>query len=677
MNQLQKKTIWRTRMIFAAFIQALVKLNPANMIRNPVMFIVEMGAIITTLFTLTDAILGNPYSFNMQLTLWLWITVLFANIGEALAEGRSKAQAQSLKQTRSDIPAKRFRADGTIETVPAITLRQGDYVAIEDGDIIPCDGEIVGGAALIDESAITGESAPVVREWGGDKTGVTGGTKVVSGKIKVKITTSPGQTFLDRMIKMIEHAQRQKTPNERALEILLLGLTILFIIVAFTLKYFAAYVSIPLSIPVLISMVICLVPTTISGLLPAIGIAGMDRLIKHNVIALSGRAVEAAGDVNVVLLDKTGTITYGNRQATEFLPAAGVNAQELARTALLSSLADNTPEGKSIVELAQEKLLHEEIILPPNAVPVNFSAETRMSGIDMPDVKIRKGAGDAIEEFVSALGGSLPQDVSQIVDRIAHEGSTPLVVSSNEKVLGVIRLKDIVKPGIKDRLKLLHKMGIQTVMLTGDNPHTAEAIAAEAGVSSFIAQAKPETKLLSIKAFQEEGHMVAMIGDGTNDAPALAQADVAVAMNAGTQAAREAANMIDLDSSPTKLLDIVAIGKEILITRGSLTTFSIANDVAKYFAIVPALFAARYPMLGILNIMNLSTSNSAMLSAVIFNAAIIPFLIPLALRGVAYKETSPQSLLLKNILKYGMGGLLLPFVGIKLINMVITFFQIA
>lgn len=677
MNQLQKKTIWRTKMVFAAFIQALIKLNPANMIRNPVMFIVEMGAIINTLFTIVQAMMGEPVLFNTQLSLWLWITVIFANIGEALAEGRSKAQAQSLKRSRSDILAKRYLPDGTFELVPALALRKEDFVEIDDGNIIPCDGEIVGGAALIDESAITGESAPVVREWGGDKTGVTGGTKVVSGKIKVKITTSPGQTFLDRMIKMIEHAQRQKTPNERALEILLLGLTVLFIIVAFTLKYFAFYVGITITIPVLISMIICLVPTTIGGLLPAIGIAGMDRLIKHNVIALSGRAVEAAGDVNVVLLDKTGTITFGNRQATEFIPATGINAQELARNALLSSLADNTPEGKSIVVLAKEKLLHEEIILPANAVPVNFSAETRMSGIDTPDTKIRKGASDAIAEFVEAFGGQLSSDVTQIVDRIAHEGSTPLVVSNNGKILGVIRLKDIVKPGIKERLSLLHKMGIQSVMLTGDNPHTAETIAAEAGVSSFIAQAKPETKLHSIKAFQEEGHMVAMIGDGTNDAPALAQADVAVAMNAGTQAAREAANMIDLDSSPTKLLDIIAIGKEILITRGSLTTFSIANDVAKYFAIVPALFAAQYPMLSILNIMRLSTPNSAILSAVIFNAAVIPFLIPLALRGVAYKEASPQALLLKNLLKYGMGGLLFPFVGIKLINMVIIFLHLA
>jgi K+-transporting ATPase ATPase B chain len=674
-----KKSIWQSQMIVAAMREAVVKLNPLNMLSNPVMFVVELGSLITTWIMIQNILAGKSFLFDLQISFWLWFTVLFANFAEALAEGKSKAQAQALKQSRSDLIAKKIGTDGAIEPINALALRKGDLVSAEDHDIIPGDGDIQEGVALIDESAITGESAPVVRESGGDKTGVTGGTRIISGKIKIRITANPGETFLDQMIKMVENAKRQKTPNEKALEILLIGLTVLFLVVVITLKFYAGYASVTISIPVLIALLVCLMPTTIGGLLPAIGIAGMDRLLTHNVIALSGRAIEAAGDVNIVLMDKTGTITLGNRCATEFLPAPGIPEEELSRAAMLSSLADDTPEGRSIVILAKEKLRMRgrEMKAPAGAKFLNFSAETRMSGIDLEATHIRKGAVEAIAEFVKTHGAVFPKEVEQTVEKVAKEGGTPLVVTANEKVLGVVRLKDVLKQGIKERLRQIHQMGIQSVMITGDNPHTAAAIAAEAGVSKFIAQAKPETKLSKIRSFQGEGYMVAMIGDGTNDAPALAQADVAVAMNAGTQAAREAANMIDLDSSPIKLLDIVEIGKQILITRGALTTFSIANDVAKYFAIIPALFAIQYPLLNSLNIMHLATPQSAILSAVIFNAIIIPCLIPLALKGVNSRNPSPHALLIKNVLIYGLGGLLLPFIGIKILDIVVTLLHLA
>ncbi|MFZ5518476.1 MAG: potassium-transporting ATPase subunit KdpB [Candidatus Zhuqueibacterota bacterium] len=673
-----QKSIWQSKIILAAMRDAIFKLNPLNMLSNPVMFVVELGSIITTCIMAQNIMAGKSYGFDLQISLWLWFTVLFANFAEALAEGKSKAQVQSLKQSRTDVIAKKIYADGKIEPINAMMLVKGDLVAAEDGEIIPCDGDIVEGVALIDESAITGESAPVVREAGGDKTGVTGGTRIVSGKIKIRITANPGETFLDQMIKMVENAKRQKTPNEKALEILLVGLTVLFLVVVITLKYLAGYSGVMISVPVLAALLVCLMPTTIGGLLPAIGIAGMDRLLAHNVIALSGRAIEAAGDVNIVLMDKTGTITLGNRCATEFIPANGIHEEELAKAAMLSSLADDTPEGRSIVVLAKEilRMRGRDMKAPTSAKFINFSAESRMSGIDFDAVQIRKGAVDAIKELVKNLGAFFPEEVESTVEKVAKEGGTPLVVTSNGTVLGVIRLKDVLKLGIKERLSQIHQMGIQSVMITGDNPHTAAAIAAEAGVSKFIAQARPETKLSKIREFQNEGYMVAMIGDGTNDAPALAQADVAVAMNAGTQAAREAANMIDLDSSPIKLLDIVEIGKQILITRGSLTTFSIANDVAKYFAIIPAMFVIQYPALNLLNIMQLANPQSAILSAVIFNAIIIPCLIPLALKGVTSHETAPRILLMRNLLLYGLGGLLLPFIGIKLIDLLATWLHL-
>ena len=658
---------------------SFIKLNPVSMLRSPVMFIVEIGAVITTLITIYNIAKGNSFSFNLQISLWLWFTVLFANFAEALAEGKGKAQAESLKKSRSETFANRINEDMKIEVIPALSLKKGDIVLVGDNEIIPCDGEMAEGVALVDESAITGESAPVVREAGGDKSGVTGGTKVLSGHVKIKITANPGETFLDQMIKMVEGAKRQKTPNEKALEILLVGLTVLFLVVVVTLKFFAGYMGVAIAIPVLIALLVCLMPTTIGGLLPAIGIAGMDRLLSHNVIAMSGRAVEASGDVNVVLLDKTGTITLGNRLATEFIPANGVEEKELAHAAMLSSLADDTPEGRSVVVLAKEKLhvRGRDIKTPEGAKFIEFSAETRMSGVDFGQTQIRKGAVDAIEKLTKSLGHEFPQEVRIAFEKVASQGGTPLVVAENGKVLGVIRLKDVLKQGIKERLHQLHLMGIKSVMITGDNPMTAAAIAAEAGVSDFIAEAKPEMKLAKIRDYQNNGYMVAMIGDGTNDAPALAQADVAVAMNAGTQAAREASNMIDLDSSPTKLLDIVEIGKQILITRGALTTFSVANDVSKYFAIIPALFVAQFPALKILNIMQLTSPQSAILSAVIFNAIIIPCLIPLSLKGVKYKQTTAEAMLKKNIFIYGFGGLLLPFVAIKLIDILVVLLHLA
>jgi len=653
---------------------AFQKLDPRTLWRNPVMFVVEFGSIITTVFAVISAFQHTGFWFNLQISLWLWFTVLFANFAEALAEGRGKAQADSLKKTRNEAVANRLRSDGTTETVAAIDLVKGDIVVVSDNETIPSDGEIVEGVALVDESAITGESAPVIRESGGDRTGVTGGTRVLSGTIHLRITANMGDTFLDQMIAMVESSSRRKTPNEVALGILLIGLTALFIVVTITLRAFAGYMSVTVAVPVLVALLVCLMPTTIGGLLPAIGIAGMDRLIEHNVIALSGRAVEASGDVSVVLLDKTGTITLGNRMATEFLPAEGVTEHQLMESSVLASLADDTPEGRSIVTLAKQKLgiRGRDIRAPQGSTFVPFTAETRMSGIDYGDQHIRKGAVDAIEQWVEENGGQFPDTVHALVDGVARQGETPLVVSDGALVMGVIRLKDILKQDIKERLGQLHVFGIKSVMITGDNPLTAAAIAAEAGIDDFVAQARPETKLDLIRRYQANGSMVAMIGDGTNDAPALAQADVGVAMNAGTQSAREAANLVDLDSNPTKLLDIVEIGKQILITRGSLTTFSIANDVAKYFAIIPAIFAAKYPQLAMLNVMHLHSPASAILSAVIFNAVIIPSLIPLAMRGVQYHPSSANALLWRNLTIYGAGGLALPFVGIRLIDVLLV-----
>jgi K+-transporting ATPase ATPase B chain len=672
------KSIWQADIVIQALRGAFVKLDPRSLLRNPVMLVVEAGSFIVTLIAARDLAMGKSFAFDLQISLWLWFTVLFANFAEALAEGKGKAQAESLRKARSEAFATKILPDGSTESVPAISLRKGDIVFVEENGVIPCDGDIIEGVSLIDESAITGESAPVVRESGGDRSGVTGGTRVLSGRVKIKVTANPGETFLDQMIGMVESAKRQKTPNEQALEILLIALTILFLVVCITLKYFAGYMQVSISVPILISLLVCLMPTTIGGLLPAIGIAGMDRLLSNNVIALSGRSVEAAGDVNVVLLDKTGTITLGNRMATEFLPAKGVTEQELAQAAMLSSLADDTPEGRSIVVLAKERLnvRGRDIRAPEGSEFVQFSADTRMSGIDINGQNIRKGSVDAIERFVKSNDGAFPDEIERLANSVSGDGGTPLVVSDGVHVLGVVRLKDVLKQGIRERLEQLSAMGIESIMITGDNPLTAVVIAAEAGVSDFIAPAKPETKLNSIRELQSRGNMVAMIGDGTNDAPALAQADVAVAMNAGTQAAREAANMIDLDSTPTKLLDIVEIGKQILITRGSITTFSVSNDVAKYFAIIPAIFAAAYPVLGILNVMHLSTPQSAVLSAVIFNALIIPLLIPLSLKGVKYKRTTAEALLIRNFLIYGIGGLVLPFIGIKLIDLLIVFLKL-
>ena len=674
------KNIWNAKLILPAVGQAFFKLSPLKLWRNTVMFIVEMGAIITTVAVILSLLDKNQpfFSFGLQISLWLWFTVLFSNFAESLAEGKGKAQAESLKQNRSETFAQKLisapDAEEKTELVPALTLKKGDIVLVSDSMIIPSDGEIIAGVALVDESAITGESAPVVRESGGDKTGVVGGTKILSGKIKIEIKTNAGETFLDQMIDMIESSKRKKTPNELALEAFLFGLTILFFAITATIFLFGLFLHVDISITVLIALLVCLIPTTISGLLPAIGIAGMDRLFAHNVIALTGRAVEAAGDVNVVLLDKTGTITLGNRLATDFIPAPGVTEKKLASFAMLSSLADDTPEGRSVVVLAKEKLQirGRDIRSPAGAQFVEFRAETRMSGININEVQIRKGSVDAIEHFTAVNKIEFPQEVKDIVAKIAKEGGTPLVVADQEMVYGAIYLKDVLKEGIRERLLQLKNIGITSIMITGDNVLTATTIAAEAGVSDFIAQATPLMKLECIKKYQQDGYMVAMIGDGNNDAPALAQADLAVAMNAGTQAAREAANMVDLDSSPTKLLDIVEIGKQILITRGALTTFSISNDVAKYFAIIPALFITKCPVLGALNIMHLTSPHSAIISAIIFNAIVIPILIPLALSGVKYKQVTPSRLLRNNLLIYGMGGLISPFIGIKIIDLGVT-----
>ncbi len=688
-NKKKKTTLFDPRIIRRALIDSLIKLNPRNQIRNPVMFVVEIGSIMTTLlFVRALFVPGSESSwFILHISIWLWATVLFANFAESVAEGRGKAQADALRGSRKDVQAKKLAQpdkDAKVTVVTSAQLRKDDYILVEAGDIIPGDGEIVVGVASVNESAITGESAPVIRESGGDRSAVTGGTMVLSDWIVVRITANPGETFLDRMISMVEGAKRQKTPNEIALNILLAGLTIIFLFATATLLPFsifsvtAAGQGNPVTIVVLVSLLVCLIPTTIGGLLSAIGIAGMDRLIQANVIAMSGRAVEAAGDVDVLLLDKTGTITLGNRQATAFITASGVDAQTLADAAQLSSLPDETPEGRSIVVLAKEKYgLRERDIHALGAKFIPFSAHTRMSGVDMEGREIRKGAPDAVENYVKSKGGNFPADIKVVVEEVARTGATPLVVAEGNKVLGIIRLGDIVKGGIKERFAELRQMGITTVMITGDNPLTAAAIAAEAGVDDFLAQATPETKLQLIRKHQTGGKLVAMTGDGTNDAPALAQADVAVAMNTGTQAAKEAGNMVDLDSNPTKLIEIVEIGKQLLMTRGTLTTFSIANDVAKYFAILPAAFIVIYPQLAVLNIMHLSTPHSAILSAVIFNALIIIALIPLALRGVSYRPLGAAVVLRNNLLIYGLGGLIVPFIGIKLIDMIITFLNLA
>ncbi len=693
------------------------KLDPRLMVRNPVMFVTMVGAILTTVGILTSP---TETGFITQLAIWLWFTVLFANFAEAVAEGRGKAQAESLRKARKDTIARRLQ-DGREEEVPAPQLQKGDRVVCEAGDTIPADGEVVEGIASVDESAITGESAPVIRESGGDRSAVTGGTRVISDRIVIRVTQEKGHAFLDRVIAMVEGARRQKTPNEIALTILLAALTFIFLLVCVTLKPFGIYSGVVFSVPVLVSLLVCLIPTTIGGLLSAIGISGIDRLIRRNVMATSGRAVEAAGDVDVLLLDKTGTITLGNRMATEFIPAPGIAPERLADAAQLASLADETPEGRSVVVLAKQKFnLRAREVAEPQAKFVPFTAQTRMSGVDfyqevelpiraneptalvaavgaetitaratgratpalevLPELKpirsIRKGAADAMRAYVEQRGGKFPERVTQSVEEISRSGGTPLVVAEGAEVLGVVQLKDVVKGGIKERFAQLRKMGIRTVMITGDNPLTAAAIAAEAGVDDFLAQATPEAKLKRIRSEQAAGHLVAMTGDGTNDAPALAQADVGVAMNTGTQAAREAGNMVDLDSNPTKLIEIVEIGKQLLITRGSLTTFSIANDVAKYFAIVPAMLMGTFPAIAPLNIMHLHSPTSAILSAVIFNALIIIALIPLALRGVVYKPIGALAILQRNLLIYGLGGVVIPFIGIKLIDIIIAGFKL-
>ena len=665
------KAIWEWKIVRRALWDSLLKLNPRKMMGNPVMFVVELGSVITTVLLFKH---GGAFKFNLQITLWLWFTVLFANFAEAMAEGRGKAQADTLRKARSETIANLLKSDGKVEQIPSSKLKAGDFVLVSAGEFIPSDGEIIEGVASVDESAITGESAPVIREAGGDRSAVTGGTRVLSDQIKVRITSNPGETFLDRMIALVEGAERQKTPNEIALNILLAGLTIIFLLAVITLQPFAIYSGSPQTVFVLVSLLVCLIPTTIGGLLSAIGIAGMDRLIQHNVLAMSGRAVEAAGDVNTLLLDKTGTITLGNRQASRFIAAPGVSEKELADAAQLSSLADETPEGRSIVVLAKEKYgLRGRELGSHEAVFVPFSANTRMSGVDLNGFQIRKGAAESIATFVSQNGSKFPGEVRTTVEEIARSGGTPLVVAEKTRgALGVIELKDIVKGGIRDRFNQLRSMGIRTVMITGDNPLTAAAIAREAGVDDFLAQATPKDKMDLIRKEQADGKLVAMTGDGTNDAPALAQADVGVAMNTGTQAAKEAGNMVDLDSNPTKLIEVVEIGKQLLMTRGSLTTFSIANDVAKYFAIIPAMFAGTFPVLNTLNIMHLQTPQSAILSAVIFNALIIIALIPLALRGVKYRPMGAAVLLRNNLMIYGLGGVIIPFIGIKLIDLIIT-----
>ena len=683
-----RTTIADPAILLPAIGQSFVKLDPRLMIRNPVMFVVEVVATLTTIVFVREIVTGGGHlGFTFQIILWLWVTVLFANFAEAVAEGRGKAQAATLRRARTETLARRL-VNGREESVPAPELKPGDIVLVDAGELIPSDGDVIEGVASVDESAITGESAPVIRESGGDRSAVTGGTRVLSDWIKVRITAAQGSTFLDRMIALVEGASRQKTPNEIALNILLAGMTIIFVIAVATIPSFAAYAGGTVSVVILVALFVALIPTTIGALLSAIGIAGMDRLVRFNVLAMSGRAVEAAGDVDTLLLDKTGTITLGNRQASEFVPLAGVSEQELADAAQLASLSDETPEGRSIVVLAKEKHgIRGREMAPLGARFVPFTAQTRLSGVDIDGVSIRKGAVDAVLQFArerealqggggvalqSSLSDSAVRDLIAKADVIAKSGGTPLAVARGEQLLGVIHLKDIVKGGIRERFVELRRMGIRTVMITGDNPLTAAAIAVEAGVDDYLAEARPEDKLQLIRDYQAQGKLVAMTGDGTNDAPALAQADVAVAMNSGTQAAKEAGNMVDLDSNPTKLIEVVEVGKQMLMTRGALTTFSVANDVAKYFAIVPAAFVATYPQLGALNVMHLGSPNSAILSAVIFNALIIVFLIPLALKGVAYRAIGAAALLNRNLLIYGLGGVLVPFAGIKLIDMLLV-----
>ena len=690
----QTRPLFEGPIVRGAIASSFAKLDPRRMIRNPVMFVVEVGSAFTTALgvhalvtgdksqAVSERLLATSPAFILGVSAWLWFTVLFANFAEAMAEGRGKAQADTLRKARKDVMAHRLaepRADAAKTEVTSAALRAGDFVMVEAGELVPGDGEIVEGVASVDESAITGESAPVIREAGGDRSAVTGGTRVLSDWLVVRITTNPGETFLDRMIAMVEGAKRKKTPNEIALDILLAGLTIIFLLVTVTLLPYSKFAvqasgqGSPVSLTVLVALLVCLIPTTIGGLLSAIGIAGMDRMIQANVIATSGRAVEAAGDVDVLLLDKTGTITLGNRQATELIPADGVHLSQLADAAQLSSLADETPEGRSIVVLAKEKFgLRGRNLHELGATFVPFTAQSRMSGVDLDGRQIRKGAHDAIERFVKEKGGAFPPELRALVEDVAKQGATPLVVADGARALGVVRLKDIVKGGIQERFREMRKIGIRTVMITGDNPLTAAAIAAEAGVDDFLAEATPEAKLEKIREYQAKGHLVAMTGDGTNDAPALAQADVAVAMNTGTQAAKEAGNMVDLDSNPTKLLQIVEIGKQMLMTRGALTTFSVANDVSKYFAIIPAAFAATYPALGALDVMRLTSPASAILSAVIFNALILIALIPIALRGIEYRPAPAPELLRRNLLVYGLGGVVLPFPCIKLIDVALT-----
>ena len=676
------RSLFDPAIVMPAIAESLKKLNPIHMWRNPVMFVTEVGAALTTvdLFFTQDS-----HRFVAQISIWLWFTVLFANFAEAMAEGRGKAQADTLRRSRTKSVGRKLLPDGKIASVAAETLRKGDVIVVTANELIAADGEVIEGAASVNESAITGESAPVIREAGGDRSAVTGGTTVLSDEIKIRVTANPGESFMDRMIELIEGAKRQKTPNEIALSILLAGLTIIFLIVCITLMPFVLYthnylsdadyakVRLAVSITVLVALLVCLIPTTIGGLLSAIGIAGIDRMVQHNVLAMSGKAVEAAGDVNVLLLDKTGTITLGNRAATEFIPAPGVSSEELAEAAQLSSMADETPEGRSIVTLAREKygVRNRELQEIPGAEFVPFTAQTRMSGVNFNGTLVRKGAAQSVRAFVTAAGADYPIEVDQAVEKISRAGGTPLVVATQKKALGVVYLKDIVKAGLPDRFQRFRAMGIKTVMITGDNPLTAAAIAKEAGVDDFLAQATPEDKLALLKREQAAGHMVAMTGDGTNDAPALAQADVGVAMNTGTQAAKEAGNMVDLDSNPTKLIEVVEIGKQLLMTRGALTTFSVANDVAKYFAIIPAMLMGAFPQVAPLNIMKLASPHSAVLSAVIFNAIIIILLIPLALRGVKFRAAPAGVILRRNLLIYGVGGIICPFPGIWIIDLMV------
>ena len=677
-------SIWDFRIIRGALLDSFLKLAPHNQIKNPVMFTVYVSSIFTTLLFI-QALIGHGEAapwFILAVSLWLWFTLLFANFAEAIAEGRGKAQAEELRRARQEIQAKKLAKaskSAKFTIIPSVQLRAGDLVLVEAGDFIPSDGEIIEGIASVNESAITGESAPVIRESGGDRSAVTGGTQIISDWLIIRITSNPGETFLDRMIILVEGAKRQKTPNELALTILLAALTIVFLVVCSTLLSFSMFsvavtkAGSAISITVLVALFVCLAPTTIGGLLSAIGISGMDRMIQANVIALSGRAVEAAGDIDVLLLDKTGTITLGNRQATEFIPAEGVDVKDLADAAQLASLADETPEGRSIVILAKRKYkLRGRALSQLDATFIPFTAQTRMSGANLGSRQIRKGSSEAIEEYIKELGGNVPENVKTNVEIISRQGSTALVVAEGKNVLGIVRLKDIIKGGIHERFAQLRQMGIKTIMVTGDNPLTAASIAGEAGVDDFLANAKPEDKLKLIRDLQAQGHLVAMTGDGTNDAPALAQADVAVAMNSGTQAAKEAGNLVDLDSNPTKLIEVVEIGKQLLMTRGALTTFSIANDIAKYFAILPAAFASTYPALSVLNIMHLETPQTAVLSTVIFNALIIIFLIPLALHGVKYRRLPAAQLLRNNVIIYGLGGLIVPFIGIKMIDLLLT-----